>query len=429
MTGPIRRVSSLDRPWARTTNSGIVGPLRVPSRADVIDAIVELSNAFPHSRLSWRLNETATRWLTDPGAIRDVASGMVASSTDEPAPDYGRFLTALARRTDLAQPASFVLTRDHAALRVSHAVGDGRVVAAFLSGVLSTASTGQLPAWSPTPGIPHPYRKAVVEFFGRSPRRLAELANRPKSTPSPESSEVVSWSPDAVTLYRRASRDAVEAVREWRSRNARGSSMPSIELTLLLRAFRAAGVALRPDVLTLFDARRYVPRDYVDGNFVVGLLIPATARHTVGEIGAAISATSESGRPLAALGLGLLTHRRPAPTPLTAPSRSAAQLAFTHIGRPQSIERLGFVAGEIPVYAGALDPAGPTGITVATTRTGGTLQLSVTMHANVTDVTAVSHALDLIADDPVALLEDGATRHRPTLAGAAATGADDGIQR
>ena len=80
-------------------------------------------------------------------------------------------------------------------------------------------------------------------------------------------------------------------------------------------------------------------------------------------------------------------------------------MAFTHIGRPGDIERLPWHAGALRNFNGSVEPGGPAGITVAVTETGNGMQFSTTFHANVVDRASVVAAMDVIADDPLSLLE------------------------
>ena len=50
-----QRMSWRDRPWQQQMVSSLVGPVRVPNAADVVEAIVELVIHFPDSRLGWRV--------------------------------------------------------------------------------------------------------------------------------------------------------------------------------------------------------------------------------------------------------------------------------------------------------------------------------------------------------------------------------------
>jgi hypothetical protein len=399
-----RRVSALDRPWLDTYLSTLVGPVHMPPRSAIVDAIVELAQAFPHSRLGWQLDDDRKRWMSPGASLREQAEQMVVAVEDAPDDDYSAFLTRFGVRRDLAFPAAFVVAPRHLCLRLSHGVGDGRSVTMLLSGVLQQATTGELPDWGARPGVAHPYRKALSAFFGRSPRRVARAVRAARPAASGPAPAGIPWLPDPVTVYRCLPASGLDEVRRWRSKHARGVSMPALELMLLLRAFEAVDMPISPDVLTLFDARRYLPREKVDGNFVVGLLLPVAAGNSVAEIAASMTRAAESGRPLTAMAASLLNSRR-SHVPATAPASPVAQLAFSHIGRPPSLERLRFLPDATPVYCGSLDPASPAGVTVATTQTGGSLHLSATLHANVLDPGLVDAALALISRDPLALLD------------------------
>jgi hypothetical protein len=181
--------------------------------------------------------------------------------------------------------------------------------------------------------------------------------------------------------------------------------MPVLELTLLLRAFAAVEMRLRSEVLVVFDARRYLPREQVDGNFVAGLLLPLSAGDSVQRIGAVLTDAAESGRPLTALAAGLVRNRIARPT-VRSRLVGVPRLAFTHVGRPPAIERLPFLPTAPAMYAGSIDPGDPSGITVATTQTGGSLHLSATFYDQLIRADEVSGALDTLAADPVRLLDD-----------------------
>ncbi|OJF12241.1 hypothetical protein [Couchioplanes caeruleus] len=411
-----RPISRLDRPWTSASTATVVGPLHAPTRQALVEAIARTAERWPESRLGWSIDESGRRWRRPaPAHLDAVADGMVTDLDADPSLDYGRFLTGLVHDKREDRPLAFSVGHDHVALRMSHAIGDGRALVALLSRLLETAATGEPVPFPPRPVMP-PFVSALGDFFGRSPKRVLAAARAIRHAPSAAEVATRPWSPQRVTLYQRIPGELAAEVRRWRKTSASGATSAAVGLSLVMRALDLSGVPISPEVRVLYDVRRYLPAQYPElhGNFSVGLLMAMSAAMPAARIAELIARAGAVGRPLTALGAGLMFGRRPPASPVTAPLRPQAELAFTYLGRPLPIERLPWRAGRVPVWSGSVQPAGPQGLTFAVTETGRAVHLSASFHAGVLDTGRIGHALTLMAADPIAVL-NGRDSPRPAI--------------
>lgn len=395
-------VALADRPWAPAVTAATVGPLVVPPRDALVAAVERLARELPHGRVGWTLE--GSRWRFDPDRLAALAESMVHDRSEDPAQDYAGFANAVARDEHLAWPIAVVRAPDHVAVRVSHASGDGRLVAALLAAVVRVASGGELPSWPAE--ISHAYARASATFLRERPVRAlaAARAVRP-ALGARDGRSTVPWAPARETVYARLEPAAFDEVRRWRKQHVPGTSGPALELGLVLRALAAAALPVRPEVLVLFDLRRYLPTGaHVQGNFVVGVALPLSASTPLPTISALIARANEVGRPLTAFGANLALRRSAGSPPDQVGQPPSIQVAFTHLGRPREIERLPWLPGAHPTWTGSVEPAGPEGLTVAVTETGRALHLNVSFHGNVLDRADVEQAMTLLCADPIGLL-------------------------
>ncbi|MEV6597208.1 hypothetical protein AB0M36_10140 [Actinoplanes sp. NPDC051346] len=403
---PTRAINRFDRPWTSASTATVIGPMHAPTRQALVEAVARTAAAWPESRLDWSIRDR--RWHRPPPArLDDLADGMVADLTADPSVDYGRFLTDLVHDERQRWPLAFSVGHDHVALRMSHAIGDGRALVVLLSRLLETAVTGEPVPFPPRPAMP-PFVSALGNFFGRSPKRALAAARAIRHAPPVAEVATLPWSPQRVTLYHRIPGELATEIRRWRKTSASGATSAAVDLSLIMRALALSGVPLAPEVRVLYDVRRYLPARYPElhGNFSVGLLMAMSAAMPAARLSEMIARTGAVGRPLTALGAGLVFSRHPGASPVTAPARPRAELAFTYLGRPLPIERLPWRSGSVPVWSGSVQPAGPQGLTFAVTETGRAVHLSASFHANVLDAERIEHAMTLMTADPISVLTD-----------------------
>ncbi|GGQ40430.1 hypothetical protein [Couchioplanes azureus] len=400
-----RPIGRLDRPWTTASTATVLGPLRAPARQALVEAIARTAARWPESRLGWSIDGAGRRWCRPPARLDDVADGMVTDLDTDPGLDYGRFLTGLVHDERQGWPLAFSVGHDHVAMRMSHAIGDGRALVVLLSRLLESAATGRPAAFPPRPAMP-PFAAALGNFFGRSPRRVLAAARAIRHAPPAAQVATRPWSPRRVTLYHRIPGELATEVRRWRKTSASGATSAAVDLCLIMRALHLSGVPVSPEVRVLYDVRRYLPVSYPElhGNFSVGLLMTMSAAMPAERISDMIARAGAAGRPLTALGAGLAFGARALRSPVTAPVRPRADLAFTYLGRPLPIERLPWRAGSVPVWSGSVQPAAPQGLTFAVTETGRAVHLSASFHANVLDAGRIEQAMTLMAADPIAVL-------------------------
>lgn len=447
-----RRIARRDLPWLPWTTVATVGPLQPVGRDDVVAAVARLVVAEPALGLDRTPDVGGRHWLTGLTDATSFAERVVVASPVDPAADYDAWASDLAARTDLPWPLAVVVAHDHVALVASHGLGDGRWVNAVLPLVVREAlgdvpdgrraDAGDVVTRPPaTPATRAPFLRAVVRHTAADPRRAARTLSRSLVSGSGSKAllsrsryqrtntdvRYVAFRGEPRVVYRAMPAATFAAVRAWRKAHAAGASTPALELALVLRAFAAVGQPVAPGVHVPYDVRRYLAPDaVVHGNLVVGLDLALDATTPVGDVSAALADAAYAGRPLTALALRLArpprTVRtdgaRPVPPGLRAgapvPADAPAELAFTHLGRPRTVEQLPWAGGRDKAYMGSVAPGGPAGVTVAAVETGGRLGLSAAFHGSVVPAGRVAAALDLLCADPLSLLDPDRSTRRPS---------------
>lgn len=398
---------------------GMVGPLEGLSRADLVRAVATVARRHPSSRIAYQGAPSGGGWIVgaaDPGRW---ASDVVVSWDRGLADGLGAVYTDLARRTDLPFPLAVVMCGDHVALRVTHALGDGRLVENLLAAIVQVAAGGDAEYLDRSPARA-PLAKGLVRFAVRNPRAAVRgagavvsrgLAVRSAQARRPPGTRV-HWAPDKVVTYARMSPGDFAALRRWRREAAPGCSTAVVQLVLIVRALLDAGVQLDDRVMVPFDARRYLrPGAYVPGNFSIGVPIEIPHGTTLSSVGDQLVEAAATGRPLTALASAYLRRREAGTTATERDPEARPRLAFTHLGRPRVLEGLPWQPDAQRVYSGSVEPAGPEGITAAVTEVGGAMHVSFTYHRNVVDEALVVQAAELVESAAVALLADGSTKH------------------
>ena len=153
--------------------------------------------------------------------------------------------------------------------RISHALGDGRVVNTLLPALLGAAGDGP-------PPVRLPLLRALLHHFGRHPTRLlgAVRVARP-----PAGGGSAAWRPDVRYVSVRSG-SALATIRAWRDRCAPGISAAAVLFAAAPAALARAGLPPKwPGAVVLVDCRRYLPDGArVAGNFSWGqYLVPDDA--------------------------------------------------------------------------------------------------------------------------------------------------------
>ena len=435
------RMPPIDRLAASWHVLSRLGPLELPSRAALVEALRRVAALGPDARVGL-LPGRPGHWTWDAASLDSAVQRMVV--VDETG-DLGRLdapaaLAALADLVDPTLPVQFVLSGQHLLAVYDHAVVDARFTAALPGALIDLAAGGPVPEWLTVVGARHPLVSALVATFVRHPRRLAALvasraASRGGGLPAvprvdaardvpvagtgPAPSESASGpAPHRVAVVRaEGTADAYRALRRRLREADPAPSFAAAVLVMLRRALLDEGVDLDPLSDVVYDVRQWLDGDdQVPGNFVTALPIGGGLDALAVE--RALRATVSSGRPLAALAIGaareVLRPRRAVvptarsvagPSPLGA-GTVPARISLSSVGVVRSIQRLPWVRDGRPAEATyAVDPVGPGAVSVQLLIVDGVVQVTVALGTGAPPPEVVERAARRVLTDPVALLD------------------------
>lgn len=395
-----------DREWVDSTVTALCGPFDMPSVEALENAIVAVAQQHPESRIAWTL-DSSRRWWQDGDPTDAVRERNMVVGREQGDADLGRILDEITTEKELAWPLALVRYEHYLGLRMSHAVGDGTMFNRVIAAVLGTAITGVVAPWPAGPPPRTPLLSAIGRTF-RSPQRVrSAVADRPTRRPGRARGALRRWQPSRSTEVVTLTPAVTRSIAEWARVNAPGASKFAIHAVLYLRSLAAAGIEVEPRVSVVFDLRRYLAVDAVDGNFVAGVPLEVDARCSPTDVSRILRACASSGRPLATQAMTTLTRMR-----TNAPSQPAPDVedgalpyvTFSSLGRPADVNALPFADPDNAVYLGSVEPDGPHGVTVLIIETAGGVHVMTSFHDNVLDRSLVRHAGHLISTDPVSLL-------------------------
>jgi hypothetical protein len=441
------RMTVRDAGWLPHDQIRVIGPLTGVTPATVRESLLALHRSDPGHPALCRLDRGGGRWvalrpgdfaaLLD-GAVTDgaVTDGAVTDGavTDGAVTDGGATKLAgdaeavrgalMAQEPD-GRPLRVLVRGGFVGVRMSHAVGDGRVLNALLPHLLGVTVI------EPLRRTRLPLARAAARWYGADPRRLRTMLTvpRPVLPGFPPGAPVRPWCPDPCSHYARSRDDLLPEVRAWRDRHLPGVSVAAVLFAATRAAFEECGLAPgHPGLMIQVDARRYLPpAAVVRGNFTAAQYVePADARdpRAVHEaLGAAIAA----GRPLTTLALRHLRAlcdlraarpgRRTAARPDTVRVDPLPVLTMTHHGRLD----YGGLPWACPpgdrVLMSAPTTDGADGVTVSYLELAGALHVNVAYHRSTFDETAMRRVADLLCADPTGLV--GRPRQPASSAGRA----------
>jgi hypothetical protein len=398
-----RAVGRRDRPWVDAYVTVLVGPFEMPSIDALRGAVTVLAERYPDSRLSWSLDPANRHWRND-----RTAQSIVSEQPWDDSVKLDVRLDAMASDQSLDPPLTLIRYPNAIGLKMSHAVGDGRLFLTVIAAVLHTAFSGEVVDWPVQSAGRSPLARAAFHTFGRHPALVAAaIRDRfPRPVPEPPRA-VLPWTPSRRTGHATMPRERADEFFAWGKKIAPRASRFALEVALILRALEKAGIDISTDVRVIVDLRRYLGWRYIDGNFIAGVPMLISSRMSPEEISSNIKATNMSGRPLAGT---LLTSTRggiAAHAPTSVDPEARPQVTFSNMGNsPPEIDSLPFLPDLATVYAASVPPAGPMGLTVLTGENARVMSINLTFHDNVVDPVLVGEALNLATSDPIGLLSE-----------------------
>jgi hypothetical protein len=413
---------------------GVLGPMHLPPREDIVRAVRTVAAAGPHTRVALGFAADAKYWHIDPTNLEEWCEEIVVSVP----PVNADAIVALANRQawllDAQHPLRIILAGDYIIQVNDHALGDGVLFVDRLATIISLATgVRTLPYWVSTAPAPNPLRRAVRHTLAHRGAIAALTAERradrahARAHPGRSTGVPREWRPDLSIV---ATRVAATRMAAFKSA-ARGSAATlSASLIVALRsALRSEDVPLSRDAMVIYNLRRYLPEgeNVVSGNFVSGLLVRAANPDDAESLSDAMRVQIESARPLAALVVGVVKAGLvgvPSRLWRSVGDRPSANLVFNNLGRAEAFDGLPWTASpDDRTCAIITRPGSPEDVTILMVMVAGVLHVTASFHANVLNEEAVNRALARFAADPVALLGAG-ERPSATVSGPEASDAD-----
>ena len=408
--GPATTLTLRERAWLPLEYIRTVGPLAGVTAARLRAALIGLHAADPTHRAVSRLDRSGTRWLhMDADNFAAYVRDAVTDLGDGPA-EADAMSRQLQAEPRGHHPVRILVGGGFVAMKVAHAYGDAGPVNALLRELIRAAVEERAAQIPPQRRHPMALPAAWWRQF-RSPSRWRQ-ALKMSRTPYIETAASRPWTP-GLTVETARSADVLGKMRSWRDNHAPGVTTSAITFAAFAGALRELG--LDPDLsgaTFLVDARRYLDKHVnIDSNFCFGPYLRPGALTDPAAIQAALKAELATGGMLTMM---LLREAKlavtgapgmPSPYPTEAPAEPRARLTFSNQGRhdvladlPWAVEPAGRVNHSVPTLSG------PEGITLTTSEMGGVLHLEATFHASTYNPALVARALELVCQNPAALV-------------------------
>ncbi|AFA75060.1 hypothetical protein GPOL_c40530 [Gordonia polyisoprenivorans VH2] len=421
--GPVRRgtitqgsirTAALDRHHSRRRSALVVGPVEVPSVAQVRERVRAMAAAGPFTRVGLHPSPTRARWTHDPraGGCEVRASG----GDDEPL----RLLDEVRSSSD--RPLRVVLGHEYIAIDFDHGLGDATLLNVVVSVILGSTDPHDRRTWRRFGHRTPPLALASAAVCA-DPRRVVALARLLRRAPTepggvrttgeaasvPGPSGTVGGVDAATGRRPRATLAHVPAatvaeVRAARDRDCPGVGMYALTTVALVDALTEAGVDLHPTITAPFDARVYLPRARNTlANFSAGLAFAVPPGSDPVELQRALTASARMGRPIANLAITsvktLASSRRTADPPPAVLTDVPVPLLHSSVGTvPGRDHRWTWLADERARVFSVADPPTPQGLTVTTALVGGGMSVAAAYFDGAVPSAAVADALAALPD-------------------------------
>lgn len=403
------------RHWAGGTDRFLAGrrftclfdDLEMPAASLVAGAMAEVAAAGPHTRLALTPRRDHRTWTADrrsPIAVHELPDS-VAQRSPSGVLEYVR------RLPGLRQPLTAHISPRQLVLDIDHGLGDGRFAVDLASALFAHSRRSSTP-WVSQRDTSLALPRALFHVFARHPGRVGGVWRQAagiRARPDVESGPTVPWTPSYAVAVARVGAAAEHAVNQWCRAHGERPGSAAVWLHLARQALSAAGIAMTPRAIVAFDCRRYQPDGHTaNGNFMIGLDIPAAIDESISVLAARLQGLMISGTPLAGMAVisakALLGFTADAAAPSVRRIATPGVVMYSDMGLLTGLD-VPWRAGCAHLATGLLDPAGPNGITVLNTRADATRTLAISYHDNVFDRRIVERAAAALAD-PMRMLAE-----------------------
>lgn len=393
------RVAALDVAHSHRRSTVVVGPLRLPTLAELNGRFDAMARHGVSTRLSLEPSITSTRWRLGTGTTPAVVATPPLPPDGDPTS-----LVARVRSAHDQRGVAVITAGDYLAIDFSHGLGEVFFIHSLLDSLLGANDPADPATWSRYRHTMPPLLIATWRTFAKNPRKVVELVALQRNRVRPPEPEV-----DAAATPRRPApatcavglpADVVAGVRRYRDAALPGVSLVALFTHALWRTLADTGVVMSPQVKVPFDARRYLPRHRDTlATFSAGLDFEISGGPA--QLTAVMKQAARSGRPVANLVLGTVTARRrmrhggdqdhgvPA---------GPLQLLHSNVGDIPRTEGWPFIDRTQARLLVASDPADTNAITVTSATTLGNMWFTAEFHSTAVSPDLVAAALRSVAE-------------------------------
>lgn len=392
---------------------GVIGPLELPPRDALVEALYRIMSLGPEARLGLVGTPDGHDWRYDPQALRARCDRMVVERDADDGLSSTTYAERMVAEIDPDLPLRIVVVGDRLITIYDHQLVDARYTTGLPAALIALATGGDMPSWLTVSSARRPLAAGVVATFLRHPGQIARLlrARRvidPDNLPRTSAERpLVPWCPSSSVVWAQGTRQDYREFRAWLRAQDGAPSFGAAVIVALRRSLAEVGIRLDPMSEMVYDVRRYLPAGVeTTGNFVTG--IPVDGGDDLGAVENSIHETVESGRPLAALlagaakeALGLI----PRGTTDSAPAHARAHVVVSNMGLTRALQQLPWRRDGRPAQAVYLvHPMGPESVAAQIAVIDGAVQASVTFNDNVFDRETIERAVTRAIADPLSLL-------------------------
>jgi hypothetical protein len=395
-----------------------LGPLTLPPRSAIVDALYRIASIGPDIRIGLVPAPDGRSWRYDPVGLRARCEQMVVEVPDDSDVDHA--IAGVIATVDPMNPVRIVIAGQYLLHVYDHSLVDGRFTLGLPGAVLTVAAGGEVPEWLAAPTLRRPVVAAVVDTFVRHPRNLLAFLGARRRTRAAQSLGLeedpvfeaeaprVPWTPDTTVVWEAGVPAGFRDTRAWIRATDPRLSFGAVLLVMLRAALRAEGIVVGPDADMVYDVRRFLPEGgQTNGNLITG--IPIAGAEDVEAVEDELTRTLEVGRPVAALAAGVFKEsirpRGVGPSiPADAPLYPRARISLSNIGISRPLQNLPWADAPVHSVTYAMHPVGPEMLSVQAVVIDRALQLTVSFNGNVFRREAVERAVHRVLHEPADVL-------------------------